>query len=66
MGLESRWNEEVAAALVEAGEELPETRRGKMFGHPALYARLMLADSRLDTIVAREPDGGSASRRVCP
>ena len=39
MGLESRWNEEVAAALVEAGEELPETRRGKMFGHPALYAR---------------------------
>ena len=39
MGLETRWNEEVGAALVEAAEELPDTRAGKMFGHPALYAR---------------------------
>ena len=39
MGLETRWNEEVAAALVEAAEELPDTTTGKMFGHPALYAR---------------------------
>ncbi len=38
MGPETRWNEQVAAALVEAAEELPDTRVGKMFGYPALYA----------------------------
>lgn len=38
MDRETRWNEEVAAALVELAEELPETRVGKMFGYPALYS----------------------------
>lgn len=38
MGLETRWNEEVAAALLEAADELPDAKAGKMFGHPALYA----------------------------
>ncbi len=38
MGREARWNEEVAVALVEVAEELPDARVGKMFGHPALYA----------------------------
>ncbi len=38
MGLETRWNAEVATALVEAAVELPDARTGKMFGHPALYA----------------------------
>lgn len=37
MALETRWNAEVAAALVEAGAALPDTRVGKMFGYPALY-----------------------------
>ncbi len=38
MGRESRWNEEVAEALVEVADELDDTRVGKMFGYPALYA----------------------------
>lgn len=38
MGRETRWNEEVADALVEVAEELPDIRVGKMFGYPALYA----------------------------
>ncbi len=37
MARETRWNEGVAAALVEVAAELPETRVGKMFGYPALY-----------------------------
>lgn len=38
MGPETRWNTEVAAALVDAAHDLPDTRVGKMFGYPALYA----------------------------
>lgn len=38
MATETRWNPEVAAGLVEAAGELPDTRVGKMFGYPALYA----------------------------
>lgn len=38
MGLEARWNEEVATALAEAAVELADARVGKMFGYPALYA----------------------------
>lgn len=38
MATETRWNAEVAAALAEAAGELPDTRLGKMFGYPALYA----------------------------
>ena len=38
MGRDARWNAEVAKALLEVAEELPDTRVGKMFGHPALYA----------------------------
>jgi len=38
MGRETRWNEEVAEALVEVAKDLPGTRLGKMFGYPALYA----------------------------
>ena len=39
MARETRWNEDVAAALVEVAARLPETRVGKMFGYPALYTR---------------------------
>lgn len=38
MGPETRWNTEVATALMESADELPDTRVGKMFGYPALYA----------------------------
>ena len=37
MARETRWNEDVAAALVEVAARLPDTRVGKMFGYPALY-----------------------------
>lgn len=37
MAPRTRWNEDVAAALVEVAARLPETRVGKMFGYPALY-----------------------------
>lgn len=37
MGPETRWNIDVAAALMEVADELPDTRVGKMFGYPALY-----------------------------
>jgi hypothetical protein len=38
MTTERRWNEEVARALVEVAGDLPDTRMGKMFGYPAVYA----------------------------
>ena len=38
MGRETRWHDEVAEALGEVAEELANTRVGKMFGYPALYA----------------------------
>lgn len=38
MDREPGWNRDVAAALIEAAEGLPDAKVGKMFGYPALYA----------------------------
>lgn len=34
---ESRWQPEIAQALIQIAEHLPPAAVGKMFGHPALY-----------------------------
>lgn len=63
MAEEQRWNTAVAEALLEAAEELPDTRVGKMFGYPALYTgrRKLFACAYGDGVGLKLPAGTVAA-----
>ncbi len=57
MGPETRWDEEVSSALLEAAEELSDTRTGKMFGHPMQCARSPRRPGEKRAQTATRPSG---------